>query len=64
MSRRTAEKLFGILAILGGAAIIVGAVFGWTAGPVVLVLVNLVVIGWVVYYVTQRHKRVHRVTMR
>jgi hypothetical protein len=57
MSNRTGEKLFGVLAILGGLAIIAGAALGWTAGPLLLALVNLVVIGWVVYFFAVKRPR-------
>jgi hypothetical protein len=48
--RGIGEKVFGILAIVVGIGIAVAAAAGVTFGPVVLLLISMMVIGWVAYY--------------
>jgi hypothetical protein len=47
---RTGEKVFGVLAIVGGLGLAILAGVGANIPPVALILIILAVIGWVIFY--------------
>jgi hypothetical protein len=48
--RRTGEKVFGVVAIVAGMALIAAVIAGVEVSSVVLILIPLVVIGWSIYH--------------
>jgi fatty acid desaturase len=54
---RAGEKIFGILAIIAGVGVVAAVAVGVTITSLVLVIINLVVITWLIYYFTTvRHR--------
>jgi hypothetical protein len=48
--RRTAEKVFGVLAIVAGLGIIVGVIAGVDLWPIGVIVPAIVTIGWGFYH--------------
>jgi hypothetical protein len=48
--RRTAEKVFGVAAIVAGIGLIAAVIAGVEVSNVVLILIPLVIVGWSIYH--------------
>jgi hypothetical protein len=48
--RRTAEKVFGVVAIVAGIGLITAVIAGVEVSSVILISIPLVVIGWSIYH--------------
>ena len=57
MTSRGAEKAFGVLAIVGGIAIVVATLAGARPGPLILAVAAVVVVAWLVYYYAYRRRQ-------